>query len=333
MPPFCEGGIHLVKHHYLPQFYLRGFTDSYPKKKGRLFEFDLVENQQRGPCLPKEVAFAIDFYKADDPRNDDPNEMEDFWNYEFENKAAPVFHSVFKSQTLPEGEDLAHLLLFIASLAVRVPVIKNVTEGIANHAFRDSLLARTKTPQLLEELLSESPISVPSEIRERVRADLRHRLTTGRMANEVFLANSLSSMKFVIEFLFERAVCLRICEDGAPNLVCPDWPVRFVPSAATFDSRDYKLRLRDSLLVFRLNKRMVLFVAAPGPQFHGTLTREESLAINRMAVLSCYSAHRYVYSADQDFALMGDGGCEWHVDDLREHLRRRRKAAPEAPGM
>ena len=311
-----------MKQHYLPKFYLRGFMQEFPKKKGKLFEFDLQEMRQRGPCRPKDVTWSTDFYNADDPLNEHPDEVEHFYDKEIESKAAPVLFSIFESKVLPHGEDRAYLLLFIASLAARIPAIRDGIEAVVNHEFRDPALALTRSPERFQEFVSSTPILVPPELLESVRSHMEQRLREGRMANEVALRHSLRAMFDLWNFLSSRALRLGICEDSAPNLVCSDWPLR-LPNPDTADSGHDDSQMLDSVLLFRLNKRMVLLIGRNGPECEDVFSWEEALAVNRLAVLSAYRAYRFVYSADRDFVFLGDGGVEWHVEDLRDHLESR----------
>ncbi len=309
-----------MKHHHLSQFLLRGFCDAYPKKKGKIYELDLWTLKQKGPCAPKDFAYVEDLYRQDIP-GEDPHAHEAFFASNVESKTAPVFFSMFKTKKLPVGEDRANLLFFIATSATRIPLIRDLIESSVNHDFRDGLLAHTQTSEGFEDFLAQTPVAVPEELIERVRLLIRSSMLKGRMSNNVFLAESLRASSETLRFLSTRFLRLAVCESEAPDLVCPDWPVRFIPSPGSVHCPDIDERLADSVLPFRINRRMLLFVGPDGPDLERPLSTEEALAINRIAVSSPFGAYRYVYSSTPDFQFMGDGGVVWTPDNLRKRRR------------
>jgi hypothetical protein len=109
------------RHHYIPQLYLSGFTDS-GEKSGLFYAHDLIQ-LKTWPAKPANVAFMKDFYRVDAP-GVDPDEIEKvFWPLEGE--AARVLKGIIKSEKLPfEKQNYDTLMHFMAQLVVRRPSVR-----------------------------------------------------------------------------------------------------------------------------------------------------------------------------------------------------------------
>jgi hypothetical protein len=310
-----------MKSHFLPVFFLRGFTLSYPKKKGKLFEFNLKTAEQLGPRPPKQFAYVSNLYKSELGPEEDPDDIEHFLDQHIESPAASVCWNIYKNKRVPTGAARSHLMLFVASLGARVPFVKDLTRAILDREFKAPLLTKTETTERFDELVARSGLEVPDELREPVRENIRRTLTQGHPSNNVFLEQMLRATLSLFLFLEPRALQLLIADDTAPNLVCPDVPVRFIPRREDIDSRDIGVRMAGSTLVFRLNRRMVLLAGPPGPDNVRPMTADEVRAINRIALDSCFRAYKYVYSAEPDFEYSGNQGSVYTKRDLVQRIR------------
>jgi hypothetical protein len=109
-------------HHYVPQFYLAGFT-AIGTSKGTLHVFDR-EQQKSWPSTPRATAHARDYHAVDLGSGQDPMFVEKTMAV-CEGKWATVLRAVVESGILPQDDSLGDLLAFVAFLAVRVPRIRN----------------------------------------------------------------------------------------------------------------------------------------------------------------------------------------------------------------
>jgi hypothetical protein len=95
------------KHHYIPEFYLAGFTNS-GKRDDFLYVLDKKQVKQwKG--TPKNAACERDFYRVDSEELES-DYIENVIS-KFEGLAAPVLEKIIKNCTLPLPEDEAYVIL------------------------------------------------------------------------------------------------------------------------------------------------------------------------------------------------------------------------------
>lgn len=114
------------RHHYIPQLYFSGFTES-GEKNGLLYAHDLHQ-LKTWQAKPSNVAFVKDFYRIDAP-GIDPDEVEKlFW--EVEGEAARVLKKIIELNKLPgRPKDYNILMHFMAQLVVRRPSVRENRNG------------------------------------------------------------------------------------------------------------------------------------------------------------------------------------------------------------
>lgn len=105
------------KHHYVPQFYLAGFTKN-DSKDGDLFVFD-KDRRKSWKSTPRKSAHQRDFYAIDGSVDGDPMTIEKKFAH-FEGQWNTALQQIFKTETIPEDESFGDLMMFIAFMAVRV---------------------------------------------------------------------------------------------------------------------------------------------------------------------------------------------------------------------
>jgi hypothetical protein len=100
-------------HHYLPQFYLRGFS-----RENRLWVYDRYKNEYRNQT-PKNIAVERDYYTVTDEKGEKKTDIEKFFSV-IEGKASPVIQNVNARNYISTMErDI--LSIFVSFLKVRVP--------------------------------------------------------------------------------------------------------------------------------------------------------------------------------------------------------------------
>jgi len=100
-------------HHYLPQFYLRGFS-----RDDRLWVYDRYKNEYRNQT-PKNIAVERDYYTIIDDNGKKKADIEKFFSV-IEGKASPVIQKVdARNNISTEERDI--LSIFMSFLKVRVP--------------------------------------------------------------------------------------------------------------------------------------------------------------------------------------------------------------------
>ena len=111
------------RHHYVPKFYLAGFT-KYGTVDGELYVLDQRQRKQ-WKSTPLKTAHQRDFHAIEARPGADPMVVEKSFA-DIEGKCSRVVANVIEQGKLPTGEDHDILLNFVAMMAVRVPGIRNI---------------------------------------------------------------------------------------------------------------------------------------------------------------------------------------------------------------
>lgn len=122
------------KHHYVPQFYLAGFTDN-KTSEGNLHVVD-IEHQKMWVAKPKDTAHQRDFHRIDIGPDSDPMGIEKALGV-LEGRWSTAVRHVVEENRIPGADEeiFGDLMMFIAFLHVRVPRIRETI---------DDFLARVK---------------------------------------------------------------------------------------------------------------------------------------------------------------------------------------------
>jgi hypothetical protein len=108
------------RHHYVPQFYLRGFVKD--PKHPRLFAIDTTERKVFHPS-PKDVAVELNFHTID--ISGKPSDVVETTMSEMESMFAPAVARIRESQSLASDEDRGLLFTFMAFLLIKNPRMRS----------------------------------------------------------------------------------------------------------------------------------------------------------------------------------------------------------------
>ena len=136
-------------HHFVPQCWLAGFTES-GRKDGRLFVTDLKRRKQ-WPSNPQNAGHRRDFYRVSDPKLE-PIAFEKVFS-QIEDAVAPVFRRLYEWPTVPNQAELDTLLHFAAFQSIRVPAFRPVLLRIADSIHRSTAAEALKSPDSWAEAL------------------------------------------------------------------------------------------------------------------------------------------------------------------------------------
>lgn len=296
------------RHHYIPQLYLAGFTDS-GEKNGLLYAHDLRQLKSWRD-KPANVAFVKNFHKIDVP-GIDTDEIERVF-CELEGAAAEVLKRIIRTNKLPWRRKSYNVLMqFMAQLVVRRPSVReSVTESIDQVlrmvAGMYAGLPDADLQRHLDRLRGDNP-DLPettlAEFREFIKSD---DYTTEFSQN--FLINNLLSALLptaddtIAPLLAARHWVLWVAQDGAGHFITTDRPVllTWTVEVPSFYADSPGFGLQDTLVIFPLSKRLALYGRFEGPRRLALPADADQVAlINRMM---SYGVVRFIYSTDENFA-------------------------------
>src|SRR6266853_3306867 len=129
-------------HHYVPQCWLAGFTDS-GQKAGRLWVTDFSRKKQ-WPTTPPNAGHERDFYRVSSPQ-DDPVIVEKLYS-KIEGGIAPILKALDEEQRGPTHQELEGLCAFMAIQWTRVPAFRPKMLSIAHKVNRATMKKALESP-------------------------------------------------------------------------------------------------------------------------------------------------------------------------------------------
>jgi len=138
----------IKKHHYIPRFYLKGFTLT---KKSSLIVFDKKDNSFYQSSISN-IAMENNYYSFLQPNGEkDQESFEKFFNT-IETKASEIIISVKKQKKLTE-EEIDWFSIFIALFRLRVPKWRRFTEEVILRIFEKFAREMVIDPERLKSIV------------------------------------------------------------------------------------------------------------------------------------------------------------------------------------
>ena len=260
-----------TKHHYVPQFYLRGFYDS----TDRLHVYDRLKQRYSKPLTSKSIAFEAGYYFIENDSSKESADIE-YLLGTFETKAQPVIAKLIQGIDITRDERIA-MAAFVALQSQRVPhVEKRLRESShkAGLALMKESAKRGYFSSLIKGKYSNGSTPFPNP--EEIDAYMIKAIDEGRITQTLPKNN-------VIRFMLEAAAKLEV---GYFN---NDWIIVEAPSGSAFITSDNPVANigkgflgPDSIRVFPINKNVSLVIGNSGTptQYRRRASKREVKGIN-----------------------------------------------------
>lgn len=307
------------KHHYVPQFYLAGFTKN-DSKDGALY---VLDKTLRRPwkSTPRGSAHKRDFHAIDAGAAGDPMVVEKLLGEQFEGKWSAVLSSVVEKKALPEDEEsFAHLMLFVAFMAVRVPSIRGILSNAVDRLSKAELQATLATEAgraHFRTTLAEGGHTMnDDEFDKLVRfgqsgdydVDFEQ---TWHVQQMVSMAATLAPL------LSLRKWCLWIAEEDAPDLICSDRPVAPTWASPMPGLISPAFGTPNTIVSVPLNRRIALVSMIEKELPHKRLDRQGVAEVNSMTALYA----NQLFSSEPDFVWAKEDEQIGNSTDLLNALK------------
>ncbi|CAN7587275.1 DUF4238 domain-containing protein [Pararhizobium sp. LjRoot238] len=116
-----------VNHHFIPQFYLRGFSDAVDRRKCQVFVFD-QSTKKAFRTLVRNIGARRNFFRID-VAGFDPNHVEDGMA-EIEGEIAPLLEEVVATKSFPSDAHFSSVMMLMGNVAVRNPRFRSMIEDL-----------------------------------------------------------------------------------------------------------------------------------------------------------------------------------------------------------
>ncbi len=288
------------RHHYVPQFYLRGFVG----EKDQLFVIDRPsERAFRTP--PKNVAAERDFNRIEVERIE-PEAIEKALA-EFESKIAPALERIKKVQSLIDSEHRNALMNLISALAIRNPRIRSTINdfiGEVAQAVMEIGLAtedrwNTQVEQMKKEGVWDEEANVSYADMRKLVEERRHKI---EVAKEFNVAVELDQQNELLQHLANRKWQIIVANERSGGFVTTDVPVCIRWS----DDQDHGIYSPG----FGVSGTEVIFPLSTKLALRGSFEGEENVVegdlftvggINSILISNC---NNQVYAHDHSFQFM-----------------------------
>ncbi len=305
-----------MRHHFLPQHYLRGFT-SLGTAEGTLYLFDSRHGSIR-PTSPQKCARISGLYAARFPDAVGPNLLEDMLA-QMENTVAPILRNALLARQLPSGNERLQLLVYIAALCARNPEVRSKFVPFSD--FRKNSLACTSSADDFARLVSPlvlCRVNVTEEIRRAFHSlalQIPDSSADRNLDAEWPFWMLLGTNLIYHQYMIRRGINVLVCKHDASDLVCSDNPARFWfdMSGGTTDPREHELNL-----CLALGRRLGLLITKGTLGQVQELTPEQVMGFNGFAVRQ---AARFVFSSSPSYEIEIEHGGKQTIEDYSAFIR------------
>jgi hypothetical protein len=202
------------KHHYVPQFYLRGFVG----EKDMLLVFDR-ETKEPYRTKPHGVAGQRDFNRVE-VEGMDPNAVEKLLS-EFEGEVAPHLDNAIAAKSIADEKDRAAIVNLMAAMTMRNPKRRNELGGVIDRFTRHFLEKKENFDAYAADMKKQG-----KEV-EFSLEELRGELAAADFApaKEGVMAIEIDQHDRATELLWRKKWQLVIAADDSGGFVTTDDPV------------------------------------------------------------------------------------------------------------
>ena len=295
-------------HHYIPQFYLKGFLDPCDPKK----QIHVIEKNARRhfPTNPRNVGSQRDFNRVEIPGLPiDDAEKRVFGLIDTE--AARALRYIAENAILPEDTTLRrNLIYFVTILAVHNPHIQNSMVNASTEYHKQRMKSLVSSREVYQSEIQRVRSSGPKVPYEVARQFVEKERFTIKFPHGYHLGPELETIQNVIfPLLSDMQWSLIIAAEGTSNFVCSDRPVVLFeiinpPYHQHHSNPPAKPIVKDIELTMPLNLRMALHATFGDPSVIAMASEREVAFINGRTI---HAATRQIYCSHLDFKFLDNG--------------------------
>jgi hypothetical protein len=214
------------RHHYVPQFYLKGFAVE-RKKTHQLFVFD-CKSRKSFSTATENVAVEKDFNRVE-IKGHPPDAIETAMSG-FEAEASPALERIIAAQSIRDAEDRSYLFNLVGLLATRNPRWRERWRDFHERVAKQIMNLVTATPERWASQVAKAQAAgYVSKDADIDYTKMRDFVVGGQYRVEVptggHIINEMAGLDAVLPYLFKRKWALLKCENNSGGFVTSDHPV------------------------------------------------------------------------------------------------------------
>jgi hypothetical protein len=305
------------RHHYLPQVYLAGFTDT-GTKDGQFHVCDIYSGN-RFRTSPKNVAAERDFNRVD-VEGKPPDVVEKALS-PFEEQAGQAIRNVNRMQTFPNDEDFNWIINLLCLIAVRNPQLRksfNRSRELEIRVIEDLLVSDEKIwAHHLKKAQAAGYVGETSISFEEFKRSIKEGEYQIEFAPVGNLRVEFNTFDKILQLLGQRIWSLFIAPTTGPDFICSNHPVALT----------WKSSANQGPIGYGLKNTEIFFPLGPKTGFYGvyeeplpTIVHMKPAQVAMMNTRVAQTAERHVFYARETFFLWEKG--EVIEVDCKSILRR-----------
>ena len=308
------------KHHYVPQFYLRGFAVD-GKRDGQLWVLDKKAGRQWESTVEKS-ARQTDLYRVELKDGGDPASLEKILSV-IEGMFAPILQQTIETQTLPEGQPFELLLNMVGLMALRVPLLNSFSKHIGSDLLRQLIRDLVATPESWK-AVDDGVRAARTEVPEASYEEMKQFVESGEYSIDVDLGQNwlprlmIDASRSMQSHLSRRRWYITVVAPDAPDLICSDNPVSLTLTPMSISSQHAGFAMPGTLLLFPLSRRMALVGSFEGIMLPNPASEKTVALINGA---TARSAERFLFTPKSDFVWRDRKKRVRHTADLLALVR------------
>lgn len=290
-----------ANHHFIPQFYLRGFADGVGRQ-AKLFTFD-NESKNSFTTQVRNVGSRRYFNRVE-AEGVHPDALEDAFA-EIDGEIAGYLAEVIEARCFPTDQHINSILNLIANISVRNPRLReNIARTHKELAKRimDLSLATEDRWQSLSEQMKRDGVPLKDSLTYHDMKDFHERGEYEILINQTYLIGmEIELTEPVLDCLARRQWCFVTSPEGHDFITSDDPAVlswKDGPREGFFSSPGHGLS--DTLVYFPLSPRLALIGTYDDLPSEITY---QPLQVTSANTLVARYAHRQIYARDSSFSI------------------------------
>jgi len=318
------------RHHFLPQFYLAGFTSS-GDRDGTLWILNR-EDGKRWQGKPESVAHQRDFYRVDDVPGVPPDAFEKGFAV-FEGQAAEVLKKILAEKDLPASgtDDFDILINLIALMAARVPATRTALTKPLEEVAKMATEMMVATPDHFHAAVEKARaagVRLPEKIDyDAMREFVRGEHYSIEVSQAWHVKQIFEMVDTLLPLLAARKWSLFVADDGSGDFITSDRPVALAWTSAPQQPGIFGpgFGLTETDVTFPLSKKLAVLGRFEGDAGRFGADRPRVATINSRTGMYC---ERFLCSSREDFPWLKSDSTVRGSTEMVEEI----KKAPNPKG-
>lgn len=328
MVPRKKGEVLLTKkkHHFVPAFHLSLFTQD-GTKESTLWVFD-QKNGNQWKAVPGSVGFQNHLYRVDLPETE-PDAIEDAFAH-IENNVAPIIKKVCNSKSIPKGEKYNWLINYIALLAERTPVRRNIfTKPMQNiiKIMSKMMLAKPEIFESIKQMMKADGVKLHDNVSyDDLRKFIFEENYTISFDNNTHINNMLTAANAIIPSLKARNWTVVYSPPKIGDFICSDNPVNL--HWTTHKEQSFWSTPGHGLMKTEISVPLSIRIMLLG-QFEKLPPNFTIKSKRHLSILNSYTgihSNRFIYSSDNDFLWFKRDNSVGNIAEFKQLINEKGKS-------